>query len=133
MYSNRHPVAGTLRKAPTGIAGFDEITGGGLPRGRTTLLAGAPGSGKTIFALQFLVHGARCCKEPGIFVAFEENPKRIVANFETFGWKLAGLQKQKLFFLDAHPTPDLIQSGTFDLSGMLAALGAKAKEMGARR
>jgi len=51
-------------KAPTGIAGFDEITGGGLPRGRTTLLVGGPGSGKTILALQFLVHGARDCNEP---------------------------------------------------------------------
>jgi circadian clock protein KaiC len=120
-------------KAKTGILGFDEITGGGLPHGRTTLLAGGPGSGKTIFGLQFLVYGARTCKEPGIFVAFEEAPERIVTNFETFGWKLADLLKEKLFFLDAHPTPDLIQSGTFDLSGMLAVLGAKAKEMGARR
>jgi circadian clock protein KaiC len=61
-------------KAPTGIAGFDQITGGGLPHGRTTLLTGGPGSGKTIFALQFLVHGAQVCTEPGIFVAFEETP-----------------------------------------------------------
>jgi circadian clock protein KaiC len=99
-------------KAPTGIIGFDEITGGGLPYDRTTLVVGGPGSGKTIFALQFLVYGAQACREPGIFVAFEETPKRIVANFETFGWKLAELQKQKLFFLDAHPTPDLIQSGS---------------------
>lgn len=68
------------------------------------------------------------------FVAFEETPQRIVANCETFGWKIAELQKQKLFFLlDAHPTPDLIQSGSFDLSGMLAALGAKVEEMRARR
>ena len=59
-------------KAPTGIAGFDEITGGGLPRGLTTLLVGGPGSGKTILALQFLMQGAQECKEPGIFVAFEE-------------------------------------------------------------
>jgi circadian clock protein KaiC len=133
MKSTRSIHEGIAAKAPTGITGFDEITGGGLPHGRTTLLAGGPGSGKTIFGLQFLVHGARYLKEPGIFVAFEEAPKRIVANFETFGWKLAALQKQKLFFLDAHPTPDLIQSGTFDLSGMLAALGAKAREIGAQR
>ena len=125
--------AGLQHKAATGIVGFDEITGGGLPQGRTTLLLGGPGSGKTIFALQFLVHGARVCKEPGIFVAFEEAPKRIVSNFETFGWNLADLLKRKLFFLDAHPTPDLIQSGSFDLSGMLAALEAKVEEMGARR
>ena len=122
-----------LAKTPTGITGFDEITSGGLPRGRTTLVMGGPGSGKTIFALQFLVHGATNCKEPGIFVAFEETPKRIVSNFEGFGWKLAALQRKNLFILDAQPTPNLIQSGSFDLGGMLAVLGAKAKEMGARR
>jgi len=71
-------------KAPTGIAGLDEITGGGLPSGRTTLLVGGPGSGKTILALQFLVHGAREANEPGIFVAFEETSKRIVTNAQGF-------------------------------------------------
>jgi circadian clock protein KaiC len=120
-------------KAATGIAGFDEITRGGLPRGRTTLLVGGPGSGKTIFALQVLVHGAQHCREPGIFVAFEETPKRIVANFESFGWKLAQLQRKQLSFLDAQPMGDLIQSGVFDIGGMLAALGAKVDEIGARR
>jgi circadian clock protein KaiC len=120
-------------KTPTGIIGFDEITGGGLPQGRTTLLSGGPGSGKTIFALQFLVNGAQKCKEPGIFVAFEETPKRIISNAEGFGWNLGELQRKKLFFLDAQPTPDLIQSGSFDLGGMLAALEAKAKEMRAGR
>lgn len=120
-------------KAPTGITGFDEITGGGLPRGRTTLLAGGPGSGKTIFALQFLAHGARTQGEPGIFVAFEETPERLVRNFETFGWKLGELQPKRLFFIDAQPSPDLIQSGNFDLGGMFAAVGAQVKAMGARR
>ena len=66
-------------KASTGIVGLDEMTGGGLPRGRTTLLVGGPGSGKTILALQFLVNGAQKSREPGIFVAFEETPKRIVS------------------------------------------------------
>jgi circadian clock protein KaiC len=120
-------------KAPTGIAGFDEITGGGLPHGRTTLLVGGPGSGKTILALQFLVHGAQEYKEPGIFVAFEESAKRIVANAESFGWKLAELRRKKLFFMDAQPVTDLVQSGNFDLGGMCAALEAKVKETGARR
>jgi len=120
-------------KAPTGISGFDQITGGGLPRGRTTLLVGGPGSGKTIFALQCLVHGAQDHKEPGIFVAFEESPQRIVANHENFGWNLAALKPKKLFFLDCQPTPDQFQSGNFDFSGLLAALGAKVKEMGAKR
>jgi circadian clock protein KaiC len=120
-------------KAPTGIAGLDEMTDGGLPRGRTTLLVGGPGSGKTILALQFLVHGARDCKEPGIFVAFEETPKRIVANAEGFGWRLGELQRKSLFFLDAQPLPDLVQAGNFDLSGMLAVLEAKIGVMKARR
>jgi circadian clock protein KaiC len=120
-------------KAPTGIAGLDELTGGGLPRGRTTLLVGGSGSGKTILALQFLVHGAEQRGEPGIFVAFEETPARIVGNAETFGWNLDELQQGKLYFMDAQPAPDLVQSGSFDLSGMLAALGAKAEEMGAKR
>ena len=65
------------------------MTGGGLPSGRTTLLLGGPGSGKTIFSLQFLVQGASACKEPGIFVAFEEASSRIAENASTFGWDLA--------------------------------------------
>jgi circadian clock protein KaiC len=120
-------------KARTGIEGFDEITNGGLPRGRTTLLEGGPGSGKTIMGLQTLVNGARFDNESGIFVAFEESSKRIMANAEKFGWDLAELQKKKLFFLNAQPTPDLFQSGNFDLSGMLAALEAKAREIKAKR
>lgn len=120
-------------KAATGVTGFDEITTGGLPRGRTTLLIGGPGSGKTIFALGFLVHGARACGESGIFVAFEEASERIVANAEGFGWKLPELQRKKLFFLNAQPALDLIQAGNFDLSAMLAALGAKIEAMGATR
>src|ERR1700687_4387826 len=125
--------ANARNKAPTGIAGFDEITGGGLPHSRTTLLVGGPGSGKTILALQFLVHGAQACKEPGIFVAFEETSKRIVANAESFGWNLAELRRKKLFFLDAQPLPDLVQSGDFDLGGLIAALDCQIKEMKAQR
>lgn len=132
MQSIRSP-AKAATKAPTGIAGFDEMTGGGVPRGRTTLVVGGPGSGKTIFALQFLVHGAQERKEPGIFVAFEETATRIVANAEGFGWKLGELRRKKLSFLDAQPMPDLVHSGDFDLSGMLAALEAQIKENGARR
>jgi circadian clock protein KaiC len=129
----KKPAALNLHKAPTGVEGFDEITHGGLPRGRTALVVGGPGSGKTIFALGFLAHGAHQGGEAGIFVAFEESPKRIADNCESFGWKLAELQPKKLFFLDAQPSPELIQSGTFDLSGMLATLGMQVKEMGAKR
>ncbi len=100
---------------------------------RVNVIAGEPGSGKTIFALQFLVHGAQQCKEPGVFVAFEETARRIVANAEGFDWGLEELRRRKLFFLDAQPSPDLIQSGTFDLTGMLAGLGAQITAMGARR
>ena len=133
MTSLRSPFVKRPTKAPTGVVGFDEITGGGLPRGRTTLLVGGPGSGKTILALQFLVHGARDRKEPGIFVAFEETSKRIVANAESFGWKLPELRRNKLFFLDAQPRPDLVRSGSFDLGGMLAALDAQIGEIRAQR
>src|SRR6202167_6292485 len=122
-----------LRKAPSGIPGFDEITGGGLPRGRTTLLQGGPGSGKTVFALQYLINGARNYAEPGIFVAFEETSERVMANAASFDWKLAQLQRKKLLFIDAQPNFDLVQTGDFDLCGMLAGLGFRATQMKARR
>jgi len=120
-------------KAPTGIQGFDQSTGGGLPRGRTSLIVGGPGSGKTVFALQTLVHGARRWGEPAIFVAFEENSRQIVANAASFGWDLPALERDNLFFLDARMALGTITAGRFDLAGMLASLGAKVDEMGARR
>ena len=132
MKTGPTPLRSAGSKALTGIAGFDEVTGGGLPRGRTTLLVGGPGSGKTIFALQFLVSGAHK-KERGIFVAFEEASGRIRANFDSFDWDLQELVPCELFFLDAQPAPALVQSGTFDLGGMLAALEMKVAEMGAQR
>jgi circadian clock protein KaiC len=127
------PSPTVLRKAPSGITGFDEITGGGLPRGRTTLVLGGPGSGKTIFALQYLVNGACIYGEPGIFVAFEETSKRIIANAESFDWKLGLLQRKKMLFVDAQPKFDLVQTGDFDLCGMLAGLGLQARQLKARR
>ncbi|QDQ26553.1 circadian clock protein KaiC [Chitinimonas arctica] len=123
-----------VAKALTGVTGLNEMTGGGLPSGRTTLLAGGPGSGKTILSLQFLVHGARHCDEPGIFVAYEEASSRILANADGFGWKLTQLQAEnKLYFVDAQPPPDLVLAGAFDLSGMLAALEGQAEAMKAKR
>ena len=122
-----------LQKALTGIQGFDQMTLGGLPRRRTSLIMGGTGSGKTIFALQTLVNGARKFGEPAIFVAFEENSQQIIANAASFGWDLPALQRDKLFFLDARLSVDVIQAGDFDLSGMLASLQAKAAEIGARR
>jgi circadian clock protein KaiC len=119
-------------KIETGIQGFDELSLGGLPRGRISLLKGGPGSGKTVFALQSLV-GAACERgQPGIFVAFEERPQQIIANAAGFKWDLPALLKKKLFFMDANLSPDVAQSGEFDLRGMLAMLKAKKEEIGAR-
>jgi circadian clock protein KaiC len=122
-----------MTKALTGIQGFDEITDGGLPRGRTTLLMGGPGCGKTVFALQSLVNSARLSKEACIFVAFEESTQQIVANAATFGWNLPALIKKRLFFLDARLSPEVVKAGEFDLIGMLNILHAKARETGAKR
>src|SRR5271167_471045 len=115
-------------KARSGISGLDEIMGGGFPRGTATLLEGGAGSGKTLLALQSLVNGARQFDEPGVFVAFEEASKNIVAHAD-FGWDIPALPQKSLFFLDAMPSFDLVQSGSFDLSGMLAALDAKVSSM----
>jgi len=133
MSAKKNP-APRPKKARTGIDGFDDITRGGLPSGRSTLLVGGPGSGKTLFALRFLAYGAAHGDEPGIFIAFEETQKRIIANAGAFGWQLPELVRQKkLYFVDTQPSSDLIQSGNFDLSGLLAALGAESDKIGARR
>jgi circadian clock protein KaiC len=123
----------SVTKMLTGIEGFDEITAGGLPRGRTTLVMGGPGCGKTVFALQSLVNGARRAKEAGLFVAFEESTRQIISNAATFGWDLPALERKKLFFLDAQLSPDVVKAGEFDLIGMLALLAAKAEEIHAKR
>ena len=117
-----------ISKAPTGIEGFDYITRGGLPRGSVTLVMGAPGSGKTVFGLQTVVKGASLFGEPGLFVAFEENSRRIVANAATFGWSRNGWE-----ILDVMPSADVVAIGEFDLAGTLAILSAKSQAMKARR
>jgi circadian clock protein KaiC len=120
-------------KAPTGVQGFDAISRGGLPRGRTSLVIGTPGAGKTIFALQSLVHGAEELGQAGIFVAFEESSRQVVANGGVFGWDLPRLESSRLFFLDAYLSPQVVQAGEFDLAGMLAGLEARVRQMGAER
>jgi circadian clock protein KaiC len=124
------PQAGA--KMATGILGFDELSYGGLKPNRTTLLMGGPGSGKTVFALQTLVNAARERNEPGIFVAFEETTRQLIANAAGFDWRLAALAKGKLFFFEAQLSPEVVQSGEFDLRGMLGMLKAKKEEIGAR-
>ena len=121
-----------LSKLRTGIQGFDEVSHGGLPRNRTTLVMGCAGAGKTVFSLQSLVNAVRQRREPGIFVAFEETSRQIAENAAAFDWSLPALPKNKLFILDAQLSPTVVQSGAFDLTGMLAILKAKKEEMGAR-
>jgi circadian clock protein KaiC len=121
-----------LEKLTTGIEGFDQLSRGGFPRHRTSLLLGGAGAGKTVFALQCLVNAARRQRAPGIFVAFEESASQVIANGATFDWGLASLTSRKLFFMDAHLSPTLVTTGDFDLAGMLAMLAAKKQEIGAQ-
>jgi circadian clock protein KaiC len=128
----RSKVSGVARM-PTGIDGFDGLLGGGLPRGRTTLVVGGPGCGKSLFALETLVNGARQSSEPGIFVAFEESGDHILSNSASFGWDLPRLGRKKLFFLDARLPHAVVHGGDFDLLGLLAGVDAKRRQIGAKR
>src|SRR5665647_2534493 len=89
-----------LPKCPTGIQGLDEITGGGLPRGRPTLVCGGAGCGKTLLAAEFLVRGAALFNEPGVFMAFEETEKELKDNVASLGFDLAGLVRRKQIVID---------------------------------
>jgi len=121
-------------KVSTGVTGFDEIAHGGIPKGRTTLLSGTSGSGKTIFAMEFLVGGLRN-GEPGVFVTFEETPEDIIKNMKSFGWDLqAEVDAGKFLFVDASPTQDeTIEVGEFDLSAFLARILHAIDKVKARR
>src|SRR5882757_5827024 len=121
-----------LTKLATGIQGFDDITRGGLPQDRTTLIMGGPGTGKTVFALQSLVAGVQR-GEPGILVTFQESPRQLVEDAATFGWDLAELEKDKLVILDARIRPNVFKSIELFLTGMLAGIKVVANEMGAKR
>ncbi len=110
-----------VQKIHTMIEGFDEITHGGLPIGRTTLVSGTSGTGKTLFAIQFLYNGIRHFDYPGLFVTFEESPNDIIQNAYSFGWDLEALIEQRKFFiLDASPDPEGQEVvGNFDLSALI--------------
>lgn len=125
------PDAASLKKTPTGMGGFDEITGGGLPQGRTSIIMGGPGSGKTVFALQTLINGAHLCGERGIFVAFEENSRSVIANAASFGWDLS--DHEKLLFMDAGMSPDVVQTGRFDVGSLLSGIRTRFAENRATR
>ena len=109
-----------LTKIPTGLPGFDDMSEGGLPRARTTVVAGSAGSGKTLFAMQSLVNIVRNTGRAGLFVSFEEAKDNVVENFSSFDWKLADLLDSKLFIVDGRWDPEAQQSGGFDIGGLLA-------------
>jgi circadian clock protein KaiC len=125
-----------LEHIASGIPGFDMISNGGFVRGRSTLLAGSAGSGKTVFAVQFLVAGVREFGESGVMVTFEETPEDIAANVANFGWDLHQMvDDDKLAFIDATPNldEDVIEIGNFDFLGLLARIEAACNKVGARR
>jgi circadian clock protein KaiC len=131
----RPAVSSGLEKAPTGIRGFDEITGGGLPRGRASLVTGGPGAGKTLFGLEFLVHGARDFDEPGVLLAFEESAEELADDVASLGFDLAGLEAGGHLVVDACrvDATEFVTTGEFDLDGLFIRLSAAVQAVGARR
>jgi circadian clock protein KaiC len=125
----------SLKKAATGISGLDEVTGGGLPYGRSTLVCGPAGCGKTLLAMEFLVRGITQFDEPGVFVAFEESVDELVENVASMGFDLQRLQDDGKLVMDhIQIAPgDLEETGAWDLSGLLIRLGAAIDEVGAKR
>jgi circadian clock protein KaiC len=124
-----------LQKAPAGISGFDEITHGGLPRGRPTLIAGNAGSGKTLLALEFLIHGALKYGEPGLFVAFEETADDLAKNVASLGYDLKDLIRRKKLAVEfvRIERSELVETGEYDLEGLFIRLDFAAKTIGAER
>jgi circadian clock protein KaiC len=125
----------SLRKTPTGISGFDEISGGGLPRGRTAIVCGGPGCGKTMLGIEFLVRGAEMFDEPGVLMAFEETPEDIAKNVASLGFDIAKLAKNKKLFLDflsVEPS-DIKETGDYDLEGLFIRLQNAVDSVGAKR
>ena len=135
LIENGSLVGSALPKAPTGIDGLDEITGGGLPRGRPTLVCGAAGCGKTLLAIEFLVRGATEFNEPGVFMSFEETSEELAQNVASLGFDLDELERQRKLILDhVHIEPSEIEeTGEYDLEGMFIRLGHAIDTIGAKR
>jgi len=125
----------SLPKAPTGIQGLDEVTGGGLPRGRPTLVCGGAGCGKTLFAMEFLVRGVVEYGEPGVFMAFEETAAELAQNVRSLGFDLDELAKQKKLSVDFVRVErnEIEEVGDYDLEGLFVRLGHAIDSIGAKR
>src|SRR4051812_266074 len=130
-----HARESSVQKLPTGIPGFDLIAYGGLPEGRTSLLAGTSGSAKTVFAVQFLTEGIRRGQN-GVFVTFEESPDDIRKNMTGFGWDLAAWERDhQLAFVDVAPRPGEtpVIAGRYDLGALMARIEHGVRKTGAKR
>lgn len=124
-----------VRKLATGIESFDLIAEGGLPQNRTTLLSGTAGSGKTVFAMQFLAAGI-AAGENGVFVTFEEPPLDVRQNMRSFGWNLEQWEQEgKLALVDASPDPEveIVETGSFELGALLARVENAVRKVEAKR
>ncbi|MEA2494787.1 MAG: circadian clock protein KaiC [Thermoleophilaceae bacterium] len=124
-----------LPKAPTGISGLDDVTGGGLPRGRPTLVCGPAGCGKTLLAMEFLVRGIMEFNEPGVFMAFEESVSDLTANVASLGFDLAELESNGQLVMDhiSLSSGEFDEAGDWDLEGLFLRLGAAIQAVGAKR
>jgi circadian clock protein KaiC len=124
-----------LPKSPTGIQGFDEITSGGLPKGRPTLVCGSAGCGKTLFGMEFLVRGATQYNEPGVFMSFEETAEELIINVASLGFDLEDLIINKKISLDhVHiERSEIEETGEYDLEGLFIRLGYAIDSIGAKR
>lgn len=124
-----------IAKCPTGVPGLDEVTNGGLPRGRPTLVCGGPGCGKTLLAVTFLVRGALDYGEPGVMVTFEETEEELTNNVTSLGFDLKKLVAQKKFAIDhiQIERSEIQESGDFNLEGLFVRLGHAIDSIGAKR
>src|SRR3984893_12050960 len=131
----RNIINPTLPKAPTGIEGRDEITRGGFPRGRPTLICGSAGAGKTFLAMEFLVRGATEYNEPGVFMAFEETASELTQNVRSLGFDLDELVRRKKLAIDfvRIERSEIDETGDYDLEGLFIRLGAAIDAIGAKR
>ena len=111
-----------------GIAGLDAVLHGGFPTGRTTIVIGGPGGGKTVLATQFLVNGATHFDEPGLMISFEESPEALKANFPGLGWPADGRSRRGRHFVDGRMPEDAIEAGGFDLGGLIAIASSIVQE-----